>query len=103
MLIEIIIFKKEFYSHQIISFIIFIILYFYTFYQQFKLFYILDILQYYSYSLSLNLIKYINTKYFINIYLLASIHGITVLIALLIQNYKSLFPIFNISQIFNIF
>ena len=99
MLIEIIILKKEFYSHQIISLNIFIILYVYIFYQQFKLFYILDILQYYSYSLSLNLIKYINTKYFINIYLLASIHGIGLLIPFLIQNYKSLIHIFNISQI----
>ena len=66
-LIEIIIFKKEFYSHQIISLIIFIILYVYIFYRQFKLSYILDILQYYSYSLSLNVIKYIKSKYFINI------------------------------------
>ncbi len=79
-LIEIIIFKKEFYSHQIISIIIFIILYVYIFHPLFKLSYILEILQYYSYSLSLNLIKYVNRKYFINIYLLASIHGITVLI-----------------------
>ena len=53
--------------------------------------YPLNILQNYSYSLCLHLIKYINTQYFINIYLLASINAISVLFIILIQNTEYLF------------
>ena len=107
-LLEIIIFKKTFYIHQIISFIILIILFIFILFQiymksKIKLSsYPLNILQNYSYSLCLHLIKYINTQYFINIYLLASINAIPVLFIILFQNTKYLFPFNGLNNNFMI-
>ena len=103
-LIEFIFFDKIFYRHQILSIIIIILSHIYLFVKKYiesslKIYYILYILQFYCYSFSLNLIKYINTQYFISIYLLGSIHGIFLLIQDLIQksylNFSQL-SLFNI-------
>ncbi len=86
-LIELIFFKKYIYSHHIISIIIpFIILIYYRRMKDFKSTYFF-ILQYYCRCFCFLLIKYISTKYFINIYLLGSLIGIPGLI----QFYKSSF------------
>ena len=79
-LLEKIIFNKYFYSHQMISInIICIILIYYhilnIIQSKFNLSYILFILSKYSYTFILVLIKYLNTNFFINIYLLGSIFG----------------------------
>ena len=85
--IELIFFKKYIYSHHIISIIIpFIILIYYRRMKDFKSTYFF-ILQYYCRCFSFLLIKYISTKYFINIYLLGSLIGIPGLI----QFYRSSF------------
>ncbi len=74
-LIELIFFKKYIYSHHIISIIIpFIILIYYRWMKDFQSTYFF-ILQYYGRCFCLLLIKYISTKYFINIYLLGSLIG----------------------------
>jgi len=103
-LIEIIYFKNYFYSHQKLSSIIIIILYFYFLISNFissksKTFYLLILLTNYSESFKYQLIKYINMKYFISIYLLGSINGIFKLIQCLIQ-YGFYFPQFNLYNIF---
>ena len=86
-LIELIFFKKYIYSHHIISIIIpFIILIYYRCINDFKFTYFF-ILQYYCNCFCFLLIKYISTKYFINIYLLGSLIGIPGLI----QFYRSSF------------
>ena len=86
-LIELIFFKKYIYSHHIISIIIpFIILIYYRRMKDFKSTYFI-IMQYYSNCFCYLLIKYISTKYFINIYLLGSLIGIPGLI----QFYRSSF------------
>ena len=86
-LIELIFFKKYIYSHHIISIIItFIILIYYRRMKDFKSTYFF-ILQYYCNCFCFLLIKYISTKYFINIYLLGSLIGIPGLI----QFYRSSF------------
>ena len=103
-LIEFIFFDKIFYRHQILSIIIIILSHIFLFVKKYiesslKIYYILYILQFYCYSFSLNLIKYINTQYFISIYLLGSIHGIFLLIQDLIQKSYLNFPqlsLFNI-------
>ena len=85
--IELIFFKKYIYSHHIISIIItFIILIYYRRMKDFKSTYFF-ILQYYCNCFCFLLIKYISTKYFINIYLLGSLIGIPGLI----QFYRSSF------------
>ena len=70
--LNLIIFKKHFYNHHFISIIIVIIF----------------ILKYYSFSFNLLLIKYINTKYFVNIYLLGSIIGLSTVIQEIIMYYE---------------
>ena len=86
-LIELIFFKKYIYSHHIISTIIpFIIVIYYRWMKDFKSTYFF-ILQYYCNCFCFLLIKYISTKYFINIYLLGSLIGIPGLI----QFYRSSF------------
>ena len=80
-LFERFIFKNYFYSHHMVSADIICILFIYYFIlniiqSKLNLSYILFILSRYSLSFSLLLIKYINTIYFINIYLLGSILGI---------------------------
>ena len=86
--IEFIFFKKYIYSHHIISIIIpFIILIYYRWMKDFKITYLYFILQCYCNCFCFLLIKYISTKYFINIYLLGSLIGIPGLI----QFYKSSF------------
>ena len=79
-MIELIFFKKYIYSHHIISIIIpFIILIYYRCINDFKFTYFF-ILQCYCNCFCFLLIKYISTKYFINIYLLGSLIGIPGLI-----------------------
>ena len=86
-LIELIFFKKYIYSHHIISIIIpFIILIYYRWMKDIKSTYFF-ILQCYCNCFCFLLIKYISTKYFINIYLLGSLIGIPGLI----QFYRSSF------------
>ena len=87
-LIELIFFKKYIYSHHIISIIItFIIVIYYRCINDFKFTYLYFILQCYCNCFCFLLIKYISTKYFINIYLLGSLIGIPGLI----QFYKTSF------------
>ena len=109
-LIELIFFKKYIYSHHIISIIIpFIILIYYRWMKDFKSTYFF-ILQCYCNCFCYLLIKYISTKYFINIYLLGSLIGIPGLI----QFYRSsffkdikenslIFVIYFFLLVFNIF
>jgi hypothetical protein len=86
--IELIFFKKYIYSHHIISIIItFIIVIYYRCINDFKFTYLYFILQCYCNCFCFLLIKYISTKYFINIYLLGSLIGIPGLI----QFYRSSF------------
>ena len=86
-LIELIFFKKYIYSHHIISIIItFIIVIYYRWMKDFKSTYFF-ILQYYCNCFCFLLIKYISTKYFINIFLLGSLIGIPGII----QFYRSSF------------
>ena len=97
-------FNNHFYSHKILSSIIIIILFLYflinnIIQSKLKLFYLLLSLKCYSYSFRYQLIKYINMKYFINIYLLGSISGIFGLIQYLIQYELDLFQ-FNLYNIF---
>ena len=80
-LLKLFIFKEQVYSHQILSMCIIIItLFCSTLYNNkelhFQIYNILLILSYYSLSFSLLLMKYINTVYFINIYLIATICGV---------------------------
>ena len=95
MLLEIFIFNKNIYSHQIISMsMIFIILLYYQISNiinsNYKLSYFLFILSSYSLSFNYLLIKYINTDYFINIYFLATIHGLSGTIQFFVQKYKKI-------------
>ena len=86
--IELIFFKKYIYSHHIISIIIiFIIVIYFRCINDFKFTYLYFILQCYCNCFCFLLIKYISTKYFINIYLLGSLIGIPGLI----QFYRSSF------------
>ena len=107
-LIEKITFKNKLYSHQILSIIIFIILFIYYLINNFikskinLFFYILFLLQYYSFTFKYHLIKYINMNYFINIYLLASLNGIFTVIELLIQYFNILYNEFKCINIYNI-
>ena len=79
--LNLIIFKKHFYNHHFISIIIvIIIIIFIRCESTIELSYIIFILKYYSFSFNLLLIKYINTKYFVNIYLLGSIIGLSTVI-----------------------
>ena len=79
--LNLIIFKKHFYNHHFISIIIVILLIiFIRFNSKIKVYYITLILKFYSFSFNLLLIKYINTKYFVNIYLLGSIIGLSTVI-----------------------
>jgi len=95
-------FKNYFYFHQRLSFIIITILFLYFLINniiqlKLKLFYL--VLQIYSISFRNQLIKLLNMKYFINIYLLGSFNGIFKLIQFFIQ-YKSDFPQLNLKNIF---
>ena len=106
MIFERLIFNKYFYPHQFISIIIisvlFICYFIYNIFQSnLHLNYILFILSNYSYSFTIFLIKYLNTMYFINIYLLGSIHGFFELIQLVIHYYNIFeFPSYNLYNIF---
>ena len=105
-IIEIFFFKKYIYSHQIISIIMIIILSFFKFGLKFlqsppKLIHILVILKYYCYCFNLYLLKYMDTKYFINIYLLSCITSIFRLIQYLIENFNILIPELKNNNILN--
>ena len=88
LLIDIIFFQNQRYSHQkfsiifimILSIIIFIISF-----QKFDFIYFFYILSSYSYAFSLLIVKYINTKYFISVYIFGFIFGLIELILLLIK------------------
>jgi len=88
--VDIIFFTKKFFSHHIISVIIIIIIFFieliFNFYQNKNILLQLTaiILYNYSYSFSRLLLKYINTKYYISIYLMGSLIGISQFIYLII-------------------
>ena len=87
-LIDLIFFKKHFYSHHIISIHlnIFLIIYFIITKKKYGLTDIFFIIKYYSYSFSFFLIKYINTIYYINIFLLGSLSGMSFLVQYFIHN-----------------
>ena len=100
MLLEIFIFKTNIYSHQFFFSIniIFIIFLCYLILNNnesyYKLSYILCILlSFYSLSFSYLLIKYLNTNYFINIYLIATLNGGVGTILLLFKKYKTIMNI----------
>ena len=88
--IDIFVFNKKRYLHQIISIIIIsilsIFLFIYYFYY-YKYYTFIFILSNYSYAFSLLLVKYINTKYFISVYIFGFIFGLIELILLLIKGF----------------
>ena len=89
-LIDLIFFKKQIYSHHILSCILniisFSIIFFnYNIYKSLNLF-IIFIIKNYCNSFSMLLVKYINTVYFTNIYLLGSLIGL----------FSFLYQIFNL-------
>jgi hypothetical protein len=96
-LIDFIFFKKHFYSHHIISINvnIFLIIYCIITKKKYVLNDIFFIIKYYSYSFSFLLIKYINTIYFINIFLLGSLSGISFLVQYFIHNHYEIFITIN--------
>ena len=80
-IIELLFFKNYIYSHQILSIIMIILLLIVKFGLKYlhsppKLIYILAIVKYYCYCFNLHLLKYMDTEYFINIYLLSFITSI---------------------------
>ena len=80
LLVDLIFFKKQIYSHHILSILLAIIpflIFFisYNIYKSLNIFFIF-IIKNYCQSFSLLLIKYINTIYFTNIYLLGSLIGL---------------------------
>ena len=96
-IIELLFFKNYIYSHQILSIIMIIILFFVKFGLKYlhsppKLIYILAIVKYYCYCFNLHLLKYMDTEYFINIYLLSFITSIFRLIQYFIENLSILLP-----------
>ena len=98
MLLEIFILKKKIFSHQILSMsVIFIILIYYLILNHnesnLELSFILIILSSYTESFLYLLIKYINSNYFVNIYLLATITGVSGTIQFLIQTYEKMIKI----------
>ena len=103
-LIELILFKKEIFSHHYISiFIYFIIIIFflYTFYIHLVsliLFLINFILNGYCFYFSLFLIKYLNTNYFCSVYLLGSFIGIERLLFQIFIKKQSLLISFTFSK-----
>ena len=91
-IIDVFIFKKEMHNHHflstilnIISCVVYIILFSKEICKLFISIYIL--INCYSFYFSLILIKYLNTKYFVNIYLLGSFFGIVRLIARYFERY----------------
>ena len=88
--IDIFVFNKKRYLHQIISIIIIsilsIFLFIYYFYY-YKYYTFLFILSNYSYAFSILIVKYINTKYFISVYIFGFIFGLIELILLLIKGF----------------
>ena len=88
LLIDIIFFQNERYSHQIFSIVFIMILSIIIFiisFQKFDFIYFFYILSSYSYAFSLLIVKYINTKYFISVYIFGFIFGLIELILLLIK------------------
>ena len=81
--LEKIILKRTVYSHQMISFIFYFIVILYLILIQFNsidfffIFLFKFILNCYTFVFSILIIKFLNTKYFVNIFLLGSIIGIT--------------------------
>ena len=80
-LVNNIFFEKNIYSHQLLSIIINILSLIYgTFYLSIKLYMLIfHLLGGYAECFSYLLIKYINTQYYINVYLLGSLEGISLL------------------------
>ncbi len=101
-LIDFIFFKKHFYSHHIISINvnIFLIIYCIITKKKYVLNDIFFIIKYYSYSFSFFLIKYINTIFFIDIFLLGSLSGITFLVQYFIHNPSGIYIIINQNNFF---
>ena len=88
LIIDIIFFNNQRYSHQILSISIISILsifLFFLYFHIYKYYTFLFILSNYSYAFSLLLVKYINTKYFISVYIFGFIFGLIELILLLIK------------------
>ena len=89
-IIDILIFKKEMHNHHFLSTILNIIsciIYIYYFSKEIlKLFVVIYIiLNCYTFYFSLILIKYLNTKYFVNIYFLGSLFGLVRLFVRIIE------------------
>ena len=99
-------FNNYIYPHHFLSIILILILFLLyiisnVIKSKYNLDYILYILSNYCYSLTILLIKYINTQYFINIFLLGSIHGCLELIQFLLNHYNTIFILpFNLYNIF---
>ena len=107
-ILEKFIFKINFYHHQIILIIIvcFSLLYYFILniiQSNLELLYILYFLFNYSKTFTLVLIKYINTQYFIDIFLLSFILGLFETIQFLIKFYNNIsLPVLNLNNILNI-
>ena len=95
-ILDSLIFRKEIYEHQKLSILITFFLIIFNFYINKELFFlkaIIIIIFSYISSYSLLLVKYINQKYFINIYVLASMNG-------LIDSFFTLYQLINQNIIF---
>ena len=102
LLIDFLFFKNERYLHQTISIIfisIFSIAIFIFLYEKFDFIFCFYFLSSYSYAFSLLILKYINTKYFISVYILGFIFGLVEIIILLINGVSFHF-ILNLIHIF---
>ena len=88
--IDIIVFNNQRYLHQILSIniiSIFTIFLFFIYFYYYKYYTLLFILSNYSYAFSILIVKYINTKYFISVYIFGFIFGLIELILLLIKGF----------------
>ena len=105
-IIDGIFFKNKIHSHHLLSIILNLIacfIYIYINWSKFSniFIWIIIFLNCYSFNFSICLTKYINTKYFINIFLLGSLPGLIRFIYLIIKKkYTNDFPLFGILYFF---
>ena len=105
LLTDFIFFTNERYSHQIFSITFIIILSIIIFvlsFEKFNFIFCFYILSSYSYAFSLLIVKYINTKYFISVYIFGFIFGLLEIILLLIKGISFQFNFTWSNLIYNI-
>ena len=100
-IIELLFFKKNVYSHHILVIIVIVIfIIYYRIQKKFLLSNFFLFVQIYAYSFSFLLIKYINTNYFINIYLLGTLFGLSTLIYYSFKKPMFFLSVFHMENIF---